>query len=116
MKRINQGEFIGDYYRKVVQFSKAVIWKERCISLNPQVIKAIYARNTRLIVFEDYGKNERWVIKVADFLKNASIKKIGQEEQYYCHIDFFNKMPIVKKEVFVRKEKITKEDVNLKLF
>ncbi len=95
---INQGKLVGVTYIKSVSFAKAVLWKDRAISLTPAIVARISGK-AKLIVFEDAVKNERWTVSMENFLKNSTRKKVGQEEQYYCPISLFRVEPIVKREI-----------------
>lgn len=93
---INTGRFSETTYTKVVSFAKAVLWKDRAISLPPFVVSRIKGDGISKIVFEDLKKGERWTIATNDFLGSATLKKVGQEAQYYCPIDLFSKTAITR--------------------
>lgn len=95
--KINPGNFIGEKYVKRVSFSKAVLWKDKQISLNPQTVAVIKNRGIKSIVFEDHDKNQRWMMSTTTFLNNAQSKRVGQETQYYIGIGLFEKTEIVPK-------------------
>jgi len=76
-------------YLKKVNFSKAVLWKAREISLNPAIIEKCQSFPVDEIWFEDEVKNERWRITLSDFSKHSELKRYGQENQYYIGIGLF---------------------------
>lgn len=86
---INKGNFIGDTYKKRVSFSKAVLWKDRQISLPPSVVNEISRRNVQWVEFEDIGKGEVWKCSVEILQNNFEFKQVGQEAQYYFPIELF---------------------------
>lgn len=99
MSTINLGHFKGHRYIKLVSFSKAVLWKDRQISLRASVCKQFKERGVTEVVFEDHKKNERWIASV-DTLRDVKIyKKEGQEAQFYFPISAFKKEPIHEEKV-----------------
>ena len=89
--KYNRGFIAGDRYIKRVSFNKAVLWKNREISLPPFIVEALKKREVKWIAFEDTGKNERWTMSLKRFLEYAQKKTEGQEPQYYINIDYFTK-------------------------
>lgn len=92
--KFNTGRFVGDRYIKKVSFSKAVLWKDREISLSPAITCQFKPRGIKWIIFEDEYKNERWKVSYERAKKVAYKKKVGQEVQYYMPISVFEKEPI----------------------
>jgi len=90
-KKINKGKIIGDTYYKNVEFSKAVLWKDRQISIPKEVRDNIRAGGVKTIVFSDEKKNERWVASIEEVAKSAIYKQEGQEPQFYIPIGIFKK-------------------------
>ncbi len=86
---INLGEFVGNKYIKKVNFSKAVLWKDKQISLNTIVTRQFKAYATSVVIFEDERKGERWTATVDKLRANKIFKKEGQEEQFYFPISVF---------------------------
>jgi len=84
---INQGYFFADTYNKKVRFSKAVLWKDKQISLGIPIINRLMADLINTVIFKDDLKKEIWTFKTKDILLNMVLRKIGQEEQYYFPID-----------------------------
>lgn len=89
--KINTGKFEGDKYIKHVDFSKAVLWKDREISLSPVVTRQFKWRGINQIIFEDHKKGERWVVDYQTAKANAKLKQVGQEPQFYMPIEIFDK-------------------------
>ncbi len=87
--KFNQGVFKGDTYTKQVSFSKAVLWKDKQISLSTIITRQFKPNRTKFIIFEDAKKGERWT-STYEKLKEVKIKKReGQEEQYYFPMSAF---------------------------
>jgi len=87
---MNTGTFEKDKYVKKVQFSKAVLWKDRQISLPPSITKQFKLKGTKFIIFEDLKKNERWSVDYKTAKANAILKQEGQESQFYLPIEIFD--------------------------
>lgn len=83
---MNLGTFTKDTYVKKVSFSKAVLWKDRELSLPKQIINKIISTGVRKIIFIDDGKGETWTFKSEKVFKSMHLKVVGQEEQYYFSI------------------------------
>ena len=73
-------------YIKSVDWNKAVLWKNREISLNPKVVME-HLPMADLIIFIDNIKNKCWAITKEKVKQIWQLKKIGQEPQYYWSID-----------------------------
>ena len=89
--KINEGKIEGQRYIKRVEFSKAVLWKDKQISLNPVIVSKCQDHGVLEIWFEDYKKNERWIISMQDFVHNSTLRLVGQERQFYCPISLFDR-------------------------
>ena len=87
--KFNQGKFIGDKYIKRVNFSKAVLWKDRQISLHPAIVRQFGERGTAFVIFEDKQKNERWTASVSELQAVETLKMEGQEQQFYYPISVY---------------------------
>ena len=87
--RFNTGKFVGNKYIKQVSFSKAVLWKDRQISLNTNITMQFKIRGTTEVVFEDERKNERWIATVDELRAVKILKQEGQEKQFYFPISVF---------------------------
>ena len=93
MDRINQGSFLKDKYIKRVVFSKAVLWKDRELSLGKPIVAKIKAnKDIKTIEFVDDTKKETWVFKRSDILDGSYLKQVGQEPQYYFSIQSAKKV------------------------
>lgn len=77
-------------YEKHISFAKAVLWKDKQLSLRPDVIKEIRARGVSKLRFVDKEKGEVWVFNFYDVERNMKLKQVGQEEQFYFNIDLRN--------------------------
>lgn len=93
-QKMNYGRYEKDRFIKVVQFSKAVLWKSREISLSRLTCANFKVKGTKYVIFEDPKKNERWVATLDELRPYAKYKREGQEEQYYFPIHVFKKEPI----------------------
>lgn len=111
----NSGNFVGNKYIKRVNFSKAVLWKNREISLRTSVVGLFGARGTEEVVFEDEGKNERWSASVLKLQAVAVLKTEGQEEQYYYPINTFKMSKIREEEKPIEDKKVIKPPEQSKL-
>ena len=99
MSKINQGKFVKGKYIKDVDFSKAVLWKNKEISLSPNITKKFKPEGIKTIVFRDHRKNEKWSVDYETAKANATLKTEGQEPQFYLPISIFKRSEI--KEVAV---------------
>jgi len=97
-KKINRGVFANKQYTKYVSFSKAVLWKDRELSLPVYIIAGFNAHNTEKAVFIDRGIGEKWIFKVSDIKDKGFRKTVGQEEQWYFPIEMATKQPTKKLE------------------
>lgn len=89
---MNYGQFKKDKYIKNVIFSKAVLWKDRQLSLPKEIMDRIRRNpDIKTIEFVDLGKNERWVFNPKKVFANMQLKQVGQEPQYYFSIDILTK-------------------------
>lgn len=93
-KKVNLGKIENNCYIKYVDFSKAVLWKDRSLSVPPKVIVAVTTREIPTMVFIDHKKMEKWIFHTSDVIANMTLKKVGQEEQYYFSIDLASKVPL----------------------
>jgi len=86
---MNIGAIKGKKYIKYVDFSKAVLWKDRQISLSRGAGRAIMKNNVEKIEFIDRKKGEKWSAPVSKVRASATLKQVGQEEQHYIPIEVF---------------------------
>lgn len=85
---INRGSFQNNQYVKYVDFAKAVLWKDRELSLPLEIMDKILMRETPEMVFINKKRwSERWVFKMETVKKVMRKKQVGQEVQYYFPID-----------------------------
>jgi len=92
---INKGKFEGTVYKKFVSFSKAVLWKDRQLSLSLPIMAVIKKNKIATAEFIDHIKAEKWIFNTDEIIKYGKTKTVGQEPQWYFPID------IAKKEVYV---------------
>ncbi len=88
---MNLGHIEGNKYKKFVNFSKAVLWKSREISINKMVAEE-WLPSVEFVEFEDRNKAEVWIARVKDIQNKWVLKKEGQEPQYYIPIEVFKKL------------------------
>lgn len=93
-KKVNLGKIEDGVYYKSIVFSKAVLWKDRMLSLPPKVINAIAIQDVKRMIFSDPTKLERWIFDAEKVIKTMTLKKVGQEEQYYFPIDLAKRVSI----------------------
>jgi hypothetical protein len=96
--KINKGNFNGYIYSKYVDFSKAVLWKDRELSIPTFIYIGLEANNTVEMRFIDRGKGEMWVFDVAKVKASGRFKQVGQEEQFYFPIELAKKLQVAKAE------------------
>ena len=87
--KINKGEIIGNTYYKNVNFSKAVLWRDREISLHKDVGDYWLTDKIKFIKFIDRSRNESWTTRVDRVKKVWKLRQVGQEPQYYIPIEVF---------------------------
>lgn len=90
-KLINKGSFHGDIYSKYVNFSKAVLWKDRELSVPKIILIGLNAYNTKEMRFIDSEKGEMWVFNPPEVIAKGHWKVVVQEEQWYFPIDIAEK-------------------------
>lgn len=93
-KRINKGTIDGTKYFKDVSFSTAVLWKDKQLSLPPEIIECCKECGVTELVFTDLHKLERWIFDFANVLKLGILKSEGQEKQLYFPISLARKIKI----------------------
>ena len=98
-KSFNRGKFNGDIYAKYVDFSKAVLWKDRALSVPSFVLIGMRAYNTKEMRFIDKEKGEMWVFNVDEVMSKGSFKTVGQEKQWYFPIDMAEKRKVKQNEI-----------------
>lgn len=86
-KGINRGMIINGAYTKYVSFSKAVLWKDRELSLRRNIIMTLKINDIKTLIFIDIKKNEKWIFTLDSILQSGQMKQVGQEEQFYFSID-----------------------------
>jgi len=124
MKKINKGVVAGNTYKKIISINRAVLWKDRQISIHKSVVEGWFKnKDIKHIWFEDRGKSEIWITTVALAERNWILKKEGQEPQYYIPIEIFRKYKGtdyislkngIKRIVWRKKDYETKEEIRLR--
>lgn len=87
---MNKGEFKNGDYIKYVSFLKSVLWKDRQLSLPPDVVNNLDEKG--FTIFIDAEEGERWTFRVIDILSEGEWKVEGQEKQLYFPIDLAEKI------------------------
>lgn len=77
---------MGDSYIKYISFSKAVLWKDRELSLRINIIRTLQMNDIKYLCFIDMKKGEKWKFTLDSILKNGMRRTVGQEEQFYFPI------------------------------
>jgi len=103
-KKINRGIFANKQYTKYVSFSKAVLWKDRELSLRAVILAGFRAYGTTHAVFIDRGKGEKWIFEADEIRSKGRLKTVGQEQQWYFPIEMATKKKIKKMEDMVKNE------------
>ena len=94
---INLGEIVNGNYYKIVVWNKAVLWKDKEISLHRQVVEEWFAKNDiDKVIFHDRVKRTQWSAPLEKIRKVWHLKKVGQEEQYYFPIEVLTKEELEK--------------------
>lgn len=83
---INVGHFHREDYTKFVNFSKAVLWMTKELSVQTYVITKVKNNHIPVMIFIDQRKKEIWTFKSADVIKFGREKIAGQEAQWYFPI------------------------------
>lgn len=91
---INKGKFTDGLYVKYVSINKAVLWRDREISLPVDIIGRIKAEGIKKILFIDKSKKQAWGFLTKRVLETMELKKVGQESQYYFPIELAIKKDI----------------------
>lgn len=90
----NWGRFEGEVYEKEVDWNKAVLWRDRSISLNPSVTQQFAPRGIKLVRFIDKKKGVKFEAEVSALSGNGKLKSVGQEKQFYFPIFLFKEIPL----------------------
>jgi len=85
------GKIVPIEYIKYVRFAKAVLWKDKELSLPVLVFHKIENLNLPYAVFIDRIKKEAWYFKTTDIREHGKVKTEGQEPQYYFPIELARK-------------------------
>ena len=85
--KINKGTIVGDEFRKTVNWNKAVLWKDRQISLPEDVFKECRERGVNRLIFTDSVSNQQHIFYFPTIAEESTLKKEGQEPQHYWSID-----------------------------
>lgn len=88
---MNKGKFNGTTYAKYIDFSKAVLWKDRQLSVPKFVMMGMNAYQTKEMRFIDTNKGEMWIFNPDEVRAKGKFKTVGQEEQFYFPIDIAKK-------------------------
>lgn len=88
---MNTGTIQGDTYTKYVSFSKAVLWKDRQLSLPIPVMYALIDKQIPTMIFIDRKKQETWTFQTKDVEARGEIRTVGQEPQWYFPIELAKK-------------------------
>lgn len=83
---MNVGNVKDGVFYKHVRFSKAVLWKDRELSLPVHLLDKMLVDGVYRLVFIDKVKGESWEFPIEKVVKYAKIKQVGQEPQYYFSI------------------------------
>ena len=94
--KINTGSFVDGAYIKQVNFSKAVLWKDRQLSIPLSIWEQIKKKEIKTLIYRDPGKNEQWIFSVEKVEPLLEKKRVGQEPQYYFPIELAKKIPLAK--------------------
>lgn len=86
---MNLGKIVEDSYVKYVNFSKAVLWRDKMISIHKEVAENWLTDKIKRVVFVDTEKREKWEADTPKVKENWTLKTVGQEEQYYVPVDIF---------------------------
>jgi hypothetical protein len=95
--KINLGQFNGNIYAKYLDLNKAVLWKDRQLSIPKHVFMGLTAHSTTEMRFIDRGKGEMWIFNTDKVKAAGEWKSVGQEEQFYFPIELAKKVEIEKK-------------------
>lgn len=87
--KINYGEIQGKVYRKYVNWNKAVLWKDRQISIHKTVGNTLALNGVEIVEFIDRNKKNKWTALLNKVKESWELKQVGQEPQYYIPIEVF---------------------------
>lgn len=91
---MNRGTINKKQYIKIVSFSKAVLWKNRELSMPKEIWDMVLRHQVIELVYIDYKKQEKWTFLMEHVKQFAKYKKEGQEEQFYFPIQLAKKEQI----------------------
>jgi hypothetical protein len=89
-KKMNLGTIEEGVYIKYVSFNKAVLWKDRQISIHKDIAEN-WLPSVKKVRFIDRAKGMTWEAPLEKIKECWILKKEGQEEQYYIPIEVFSK-------------------------
>lgn len=84
---MNTGKIVGTEYIKYVNFNKAVLWKNRELSIPPVILQMCKMEHVNTLRFIDINKKQEWRFALDGVEKASVLRRVGQEEQYYFPID-----------------------------
>ncbi len=90
---INKGQIISNQFVKYCKFSKAVLWKDRQISLRDDEFRRAKEAGVKNIIWVDLGKNEMMGHTPEKLEEIGRFKQEGQEPQWYFPIEGLKKKP-----------------------
>lgn len=82
-------------YTKFVQFSKAVLWKDRQLSIPLPLQRLLQDAEVTKLYFIDPQKSEQWEFDFEKVNQMGERKMVGQEPQWYFPIELAVKKPYV---------------------
>jgi hypothetical protein len=94
MGKFNSGTFIGEVYEKTVDWNRAVLWRDRSISLSPLITSQFKTKGTKVVRFVDKIKKIKHEATVDALRENKTLKSVGQEQQFYFPINIFKAIPL----------------------
>lgn len=84
---MNNGVIMGKTYVKHVDFSKAVLWKTKSLSIPPHIFEQLRKEGVEYLKYVGIGNNkETWVFSFSDIDDQKVLTSFGQEPQYYFSI------------------------------
>jgi len=85
---MNLGKVRDGVYIKHIDFNKAVLWKDRQLSVHRKIFDTwehIY--KFKLLRFIDRKKGIIYEVDTKEAMDRSTLKKVGQEHQYYFPIE-----------------------------
>src|SRR3989304_5640301 len=100
------GKIIDDTFYREFNFSTAVLWQNKEVSIDKRVFDYLAAEGIKKIVFTDTGKGKSYEISIKKFDNHKRVADYGEMKQCYLHKSWLKELPALIKTPYVKAEKL----------